>query len=257
MLTDNKKPSLCVSIHDVAPTTWVECSRLLSFLDSFENIRSTLLVVPDYHRHGRIDSHPQFLNALENRLARGDEIALHGYYHLDDSPPPRNPIDWVQRRMFTQSEGEFAAISNDDALKRLQWGVNLMEYLGWPLKGFIAPAWLIGKSAEQALKTFDFAYTTTLNGIYRLPDWQFTWSPALTYSVGSPLRRTMSLSLNQTRLALFRNAPLLRLCLHPVDFHFDDVMVQWGNFIERALETHIPITKAGWISNQSQAVKIL
>jgi len=252
MLTDNKKPALCISIHDVAPTTWPECSRLLSLLDSYENIRSTLLVVPDYHHHGRIDSDPKFIDALENRLSHGDEIALHGYYHLDESPRSCNPIDWIQRRMFTQSEGEFAAISITEGLTRLQRGVDLMAHLGWPLKGFVAPAWLMGKSAQQVLKQFDFDYTTTMNGIFRLPDWQFTWSPALTYSIRSPSRRTMSLLLNQTRLILFRNAPLLRLCLHPVDCHFDDVMIQWRNFIETAMETHVPMTKAEWVLSQSK-----
>src|SRR5207248_176873 len=140
----------------------------------------TLLVVPDYHRLGCIDLYPWFVRALDQRRARGDEIALHGYYHEDSSVPPRGPLEWFQRRVLTQSEGEFAALSAQEALARLDRGAAMMAALGWPVRGFVAPAWLLGRGARIALSSragaAGFAYTTTRSGIYRLPDWAWTFS---------------------------------------------------------------------------------
>jgi predicted deacetylase len=237
----------CVSIHDVAPDTWPQCSHLLTLLDSFGEIPITLLIVPDYHRRGRIDTYPGFLRAIEKRLARGDEIALHGYYHLDEAPPPRGPVEWIQRRILTQSEGEFAAIAATEARRRLEWGIELMGRLRWPVKGFIPPAWLLGKSAWEALRQFPFSYTSTMNGIFRLSDERFIWSPTLSYSVRSSWRQTMSLVLNFARLQLLRSSPLLRLSLHPVDARHEKVMQRWRYFIAQALETHVPVTKTEWV----------
>lgn len=233
-------------MHDVAPATWPDCARLLSMIDSLGPLPVTLLVVPDYHKGGRIDGYPDFLRAVEKRLERGDEIALHGYYHLDEAAPPRGPNDWFKRRMLTQSEGEFAAISTAEAAQRLEWGIALMQRLGWPTPGFVSPAWLLGPGAKAALADFAFTYTTTRGGIYRLPDWRFTWSPSLVYSVGSPTRRRLSATANSIQLALMRQSALLRLSLHPVDAQFDGVMTQWQNFIAQTIETHMPITKAKW-----------
>ena len=247
------QPKTCISIHDVAPATWPQCERLLAMIDGFGRIPVTLLVVPDYHRQGRIDAHPAFLDALESRLARGDEIALHGYYHVDEAAPPRTPGNWIKRRMLTQSEGEFAALSATEARQRLQWGTTLMQRLRWPTPGFVAPAWLLGQGAKSALAGFPFTYTTTRGGIYRLPEWQFTWSPTLVYSVGSLGRRRMSVALNDIQLGLMRKARLLRLSLHPVDAQHDSVMKQWRSYIGRAIDSHIPVTKAAWAAGVHKA----
>ncbi len=251
-----ERRGVCISVHDVAPATWPSCARLLEMLDACGGAPVTLLVVPDYHRSGRIDAHPDFLRAIERRLARGDEIAVHGYTHLDESPPPRAPIGWLQRRVLTQSEGEFAALPAPEALKRLEQGEALMRALGWPAQGFVAPAWLLGKGARAALAQTGYAYTTTRGGLYRLPDWQYTRSPSLVYTVRKPWRRAMSLALNRATLALARRGPLLRLALHPADAAFDDVVAQWRGFVEAALRTHVALTKREWLLER-QAPRLL
>ena len=83
--------ALCVALHDVAPETWPQCAALLDLLDGLGVSPLTLLVVPDWHARGRIDADAGFVRAIEHRRARGDEIALHGYFHRDDAPPPRTP----------------------------------------------------------------------------------------------------------------------------------------------------------------------
>ncbi len=236
---------VCISIHDVAPSTWPACRQLLRLVDGFGAVPVTLLVVPDYHRAGRIDAFPDFLRAIEKRLARGDEAALHGYYHVDDSPPPRTPWAWFQRRVLTRSEGEFAVLSREEVERRVRAGLELTQALGWPVEGFIAPAWLPGP-ARAVLADFPFAYTTTRTGIYRLPEWQFTWSPSLVYSVGSRWRPALSESLDRLVSSLTSSRELVRVSLHPVDAGCPRALSHWSSVIENMLACRTPVTKAQW-----------
>jgi len=220
-------------------------------LDRIGSLPLTLLVVPDYHRRGSIERHPDFLRAIERRLARNDEVALHGYYHLDEGLPPRSAKDWIERRLLTNREGEFAPISQAEAHARLDRGTALMQRLGWPVTGFVAPAWLLGEGAKAALRRFPFHYTTARSGVYRLPDWDFAPSAAITYSARSQWRRTLSAPIVSIQAAALRG-PLLRLALHPVDASFDSVIAHWERVVRRAIETRVPITKAQWAAMQMQ-----
>lgn len=243
-----EKRRVCISIHDVAPGTWSACLRLLELVDAFGPVPLTLLVVPDYHRAGRIDRFPDFMQGVEKRLARGDEVALHGYFHLDESPAPRAPLDLWRRRVLTRSEAEFAALECREAESRLKSGLALMASLGWPVEGFVAPAWLPGAAGRSLLGRFPFSYTTTRTGIYRLPEWDFTWSPSLVYSVGAPWRHAMSEALDAMVLATARHNDLLRVSLHPVDASCSQALAHWQVVIKNALRDRTPVTKAQWIS---------
>jgi predicted deacetylase len=246
-----RRPQVCVSVHDVAPETWPACRRLLELIDSFGHVPVTLLVVPEYHRHGRIDRAPDFIAGVEKRLARGDEVALHGYYHLDEAPAPKTALDWVQRRVLTRAEGEFAALAFEPARKRLQLGLSLMSSLGWPVRGFVAPAWLLGPAAREALSRFNLAYTTTRLGLYRLPSWEFTRAPSLVYSVGAGWRHAMSEAANRLMYPFAGGHGLLRLSLHPVDASRERPMRHWKRMLDRALASYEPVTKSVWAMGEA------
>jgi hypothetical protein len=106
---------------------------------------------------------------LSTALARGDELVLHGYTHLDTAP---RPTRWRERflRGTYSREGEFAALSADEAERRIRLGLDWFAQRGWPVSGFVAPAWLLGEGAWQALRRFDFAYTTTYARFHLLTD---------------------------------------------------------------------------------------
>lgn len=241
------RAALCVSLHDVAPPTWPACAALLHMLDELGPIPVTLLLVPDYHSSGRFDANPAFLRAIEERIDRGDEVALHGYYHVDDSPAPCRPAEWFKRRVLTAGEGEFAALTRDRARARLESGLAMFSRLGWPLTGFVAPAWLLGAGARDALDGLPFRYTTTQRAIYGLPSWRSTWAPSLVYSVRSAWRRGMSRAWNARLYAAQRHRPLLRVSLHPVDGRFPTVVEDWRHWIGRALRERTALTKSDWV----------
>ena len=115
---------LCLSIHDVAPATWQDCQRLLRAIGAVADIPLTLLVVPNYHNYHTDEAESaRYERMLDDLLARGHELALHGYTHLDSGPMPLNLHSYFVRRIYTQREGEFAALDATHARRLLELGL--------------------------------------------------------------------------------------------------------------------------------------
>lgn len=241
--TDAAPPALCLSIHDVAPSTWPACARLLAAVESVATVPVTLLVVPHYHR--RDDGGAAFRRTLEQRLARGDELALHGYFHLDDGPPPRHWRERLLRTGYTAGEGEFSAMGAQAVRERLEAGRAWFAQRDWPLSGFVAPAWLMNAPTWAYLRGSGLRYTTTLRAFHRLEDGARVRAQSLVYSVRGRWRRDLSRLWNTALLQRQRRAPLLRLSLHPADARYPEVVRHWQRLLARALtEGRVAMTKA-------------
>ena len=246
MPVNNAKPALCVSIHDVAPSTWPNCQRLLNALKEVADIPVTLLVVPHYHSTQNTSAHPEFEQGLEARRAQGDELALHGLRHIDEGPPPRSLQEYITRRWYTAGEGEFAALSQHVARTRLEAGRSWFAQRGWQVEGFVAPAWLLSDGAWRALEEMPFSYTTTLNQFTSLPSRIALRSPSLVYSVRSAWRRHASRFWVSELLRRADDAALLRLALHPCDAGYPAVVRHWQAILEHTLATRTAMTKAAF-----------
>lgn len=234
--------ALCVSVHDVAPQTWHLCERWLQAIRAVADIPLSLLVVPAYHRQLPVHA-LRYEKMLEQRLGKGDELVLHGYTHLDEAPPPRGLIQRFMRQIYTQREGEFAAIDLEQARIRLEKGWFWFERRHWPLHGFVAPAWLMGESAWRALGDFPFRYTTTRRRFYLLPERQVLPSQSLVYSVRNAWRRQMSHGWNTVLCAAQQHAPLVRLGLHPPDVNHPQIVAHCQRLLENLLEQREAMTK--------------
>jgi len=246
------KPALCVSIHDVAPATWDDCMRLAQALREVAELPLTWLVVPQYHRPG---GEPARMEAgLERALVQGDELALHGFTHLDTAPRGPGLSERFWRGRYSH-EGEFAALPADEAARRIQGGLDWFAERGWPVHGFVPPAWLMGEGAWQALRAFDFDYTTTFLRFHVLgagagagtPGSGGTvWSPSLVYAARNRTGRLASpLLADALALALARR-PLIRLSLHPPDVRHPRLLRHAQATVERLLATHTAMTKAAF-----------
>ncbi len=244
---------LCVSLHDVAPATWAACQRVLDAVREVAEIPLTLLVVPAYH--GQCSAQPEFEQAIDAQLAAGHELALHGYFHLD-AQVPSDLIDWVRRRIYTNGEGEFCGLSEEEARERLTLGARWFAAKGWPLSGFVAPAWLLGNGAWKALRTRrDLLYTSTLTKLVALPEAHAISAPCLTYSVRSAWRRPTSIIWNTVLSRVTESAPVLRLGLHPHDAESRSVRRSWQRLLERALTHRTAVTKAEFVRQwRSQSI---
>lgn len=239
-------PALCVVLHDVAPQTWDAYRPFVDFADRL-GVPLTLLVVPDFHHGGDLRRHPRFVNAMDARLARGDEIALHGYFHADELPLRGDPVDFFMRRVYTR-EAEFYRLDTTAAGQRLQRGLELFAGLGWHASGFVAPAWLPGPGTRAALRGSPLRYTSTAQTLIDLPSNRAHKAPGLVWSARSRWRRAVSERVNLALLQHHRAAPLLRLGLHPVDMQHAAARRFWTDTLTHLLSFRIPLTKSTWLA---------
>ncbi|HEU4459108.1 MAG TPA: polysaccharide deacetylase family protein [Methylibium sp.] len=244
-------PVMAVVIHDVAPPTWADCQRIERLLHDIDpGLRKTWLVVPRYHDHAL---GPRMIGALDRALALGDELALHGWRHLDDGTP-HGAIDRWKRRRYTAGEGEFAALDATEAAHRIAAGRAWFERRGWPLHGFVPPAWLINAASLAEVERAGFRYACTLARVH-------TWRPrrafdegprpqrslasqSVVYSTRSAWRRALSCAWNAGVAWQQRDRWLSRIELHPGDVRHQSVRRAWIRLVERQREHREPVTMA-------------
>lgn len=244
--------ALCVSMHDVAPATWPACRALLAAVAQVDDtVPVTLLAVPDYHSTGNEVS-CDYRAWLAMRSARGDEIALHGYTHRDDEAPARSVTALLQRRVYTAAEGEFAAASRDTAVRKIAAGRAWCEKLGVRPSGFVAPAWLMSRGTWEALQEFDFAYTTTLRHFHLLRERRAVPARSLVYSARSAWRRWTSRRWNALLELALRDAPLVRLGLHPADADHPELVAHIQCVLDRARRGRSSLTKEEYASRAAR-----
>lgn len=204
------------SIHDVSPRFEGEVDRLIDLLRVHVGTRMAMLVVPNHWGDAPILPGSPFATRLRDWAANGIEMFLHGFYHRDDAGHAGTG-DRLRARFMTAGEGEFLGLSREQAADRLLTGRELVEgVIGRSIDGFIAPAWLYGRGALEALHDAKIPLAE---------DHLSVWSPAtgdrlasgpvITWASRTRLRLLSSLA----AAAALRHAPLevLRIGVHPPD----------------------------------------
>jgi predicted deacetylase len=232
---------LCVVLHDAANETHAACMRVVEAIREVApaaRVPLTLLAVPRYHRH---PNKAPFEHWLKQHEAAGDEIALHGYTHLDEGSP-RGPLDRFRRHIYTRGEGEFSDLTAIEARARLQAGVRWFHDLQIPLDGFVAPAWLMSSGTWEALATVRLTYTCTLGHVMLLPSRRRVGSQSLVYSNANGWRRLMSRAWVTSIAALQAKRELLRLELHPMDAEDAALRRHWQGLLAHLLAQRTAVT---------------
>jgi uncharacterized protein len=240
------RPALVVSIHDVSPLTCRLVRRMLTDVTALRADRVALLVIPNHHSKTPLRENPEFCDWLRGST-QSHEVVLHGYFHSR----PRTAGGWWDTFVtehYTAREGEFYDLSESEAMLRLERGKREFAELGLAARGFIAPAWLLGREAERALKRAGFEYTTRLRTFKDLATGQETVSQSLVWSVRNSWRRIASLCWNGLLARKLLRAPLLRIGLHPVDWQHDSVRRQALHLVRSALAAREAITYEGWLA---------
>jgi predicted deacetylase len=223
---------VCVVLHDVASATRAACMRTLAAVAAVGDVPATLLVVPRHHGE---PATPELVDWLRLRSRKGDELALHGWSHRDEESPA-GLVDRLRRNVYTRGEGEFWALSEREATRRIEAGLAWFREHGFaPPAGFVAPAWLLGPGARDALATQRFEYTATLRELVHLPGKRAVKSQSVVYSTSSGWRRQSSLLWNAVVARAERGNKLLRLELHPRDADFADIRRSWQKVLAQAL----------------------
>ena len=202
--------ALSVTLHDVEPATFDRCARIRDWLDDLGVERVTLLVIPAADMHPVGDRAPGLTDWLRERARDGDEIAQHGFQHVQLRPasPPRQLV----ARLQGDRAAEFVGMSEPDTRRVVDAGRRILRLAGLDARGFVAPAYAYTPVLRATLAE-RFAWWAGLLGLHSGARSQL--SPALGLGTSGPVkRRTSPVFL---RAAARVAGPALRLDLHPAD----------------------------------------
>lgn len=216
---------LLASIHDVSPRFEEEVDRLAGLLtDTLRCSRFAMLVVPDHWGQHPIRSGTPFANRLRAWSESGIEMLVHGWHHKDTVE--HRGISGLKARYMTANEGEFLGLSYSEAARRMEDGRALVEdIIGRKTSGFIAPAWLYGSGAMDALRdsTFDIAEDHTKVWIPQTGR-IVARGPVITWASRSTARTASSLAFAALARQLLQPLRTVRVAVHPGDVNKDSIL---------------------------------
>lgn len=178
--------------------------------------RIAMLVVPNHWGDAPIVAGSPFAARLRRWAETGAEIFLHGYFHRDQAKHGAT-ADGLRARFMTAGEGEFLGLSRETASARIVEGRALLEdVIGRPVDGFVAPAWLYGKGAIEALRDCAVPIAEDHLRVWSpVTGKELARGPVITWASRTRLRLASSLA----AAAVLRHASLrvLRIGVHPPD----------------------------------------
>ncbi len=180
-----------------------------------------MLVVPDHWGAAPLAQAPDFQRRLRDWADVGVEMFVHGWFHKDLAQ--HTGIAAIKARHMTASEGEFLGLPRDVAAQRMADGRKLIEdIIGRPVAGFIAPAWLYGPGARDALASSGFAlaedhFRVWQPGIGPDGDKVLARGPVVTWASRSRGRQLSSLTFAALARTALRPLTVARLAVHPGD----------------------------------------
>jgi predicted deacetylase len=244
--------NLVIALHDVSPLTQRLCEEILSQLRELGVRQTSLLVIPNHHGRAPIAENPAFKNWLIQNVEAGHEPVLHGYFH--QRPRAKSDSFWKQltTELYTAGEGEFFDLSTAAAAMLLEKGLADLSFLSRRIAGFVAPAWLLGSSAETAVRNLDFSYTTRLNSVRQFASGTDLRSQSLVWSTRATWRVAMSLIWNRSLAYGLGGAPLVRLGIHPPDLEHARVWNQIRDLVAVATRTRECVSYEKFIEKLGQ-----
>ena len=205
------------SLHDVTPAKEALCFQALDHLRALGVHKVALLVVPDFHGRADLREFPAFCAALKQRLLPGDEVLLHGYWHLADTQPS-DAFGALKAAALTAGEGEFQALTYAEARTRIDHGLQVLDdALGLRPTGFVAPAWLQNPDVRQAVADAGLGFCEDQLRIWptsRAP----ILSPAISFASRTPTRLWGSIAASYVTGRALPRLPVARLAIHPNDY---------------------------------------
>lgn len=233
---------LLVSIHDVAPCFESEVDRLADLIDArLGPARYAMLVVPDHWGRAPLAQAPAFQARLRGWAERGVEMFVHGWFHRDSSR--HQGAAGFKARHMTAGEGEFLGLSHADALQRMADGKALIEdVIGRPAAGFIAPAWLYGSGAMQALAECGFPLAEDHFRVWRPghEDKPLAKGPVVTWASRSTMRTASSLAFAALARPALQPLKTLRLAVHPGDVTKPSIVGSVDATLRAFSRRHVP-----------------
>lgn len=233
---------MLVAIHDVGPRFEAEVDRIRDFLAAqIDTNRLALLVVPNHWGEAPLRAGSPFAARLRRWAEQGNEIFLHGWFHRDQTDH-RSFTERLKARFLTAGEAEFLGLARPSASSLMHAGSSLLEDItGTRISGFIAPAWLYGPGARQAMAELDFP----------IAEDHFTvWNPrsgdvlsrgaVVSWASRTKPRMLSSLAFARASRRLLRDHPQVRIAVHPADLDAAPLRRSIAETIRHFGRTHRP-----------------
>jgi len=206
---------LLITIHDVTPALQ-DRVEILWRLCRAHGVVPGLLVVPEWHGGSPIEGEPLFGEWVRARAAEGAEIFLHGERH-DEIGAPRSWRDELRALGRTNREGEFLTLGLDAASAKIARGLARLRALGLAPIGFVPPAWLAKPDTHVACRKAGLAVSEDDSTVYVHTTNTALASPVVRWSARGACRSYESVVQERLRWTLQREAPVVRIALHPAD----------------------------------------
>ncbi len=146
--------ALVVSVHDVSPLTQASCDKILQTLRSLGVSEGSLLIIPNHHSKAPVRDDAAFKDWVSDLVGQGYEPVLHGYYHARTPKPTDAGITKFTTQVYTAGEGEFFDLDRDEAMTRLQMGIDDLSFLDRRLT-WICGAGLASRVRSRSGRTQD------------------------------------------------------------------------------------------------------
>ncbi|NQT93185.1 MAG: DUF2334 domain-containing protein [Lentisphaerae bacterium] len=208
---------LVVSFHDLTPDTRTSCEAFMRDANARGVRRLSLLVVPEPAGGKPMNSDPSFIRWLREKAAEGHELCLHGLGHRDIGPPRGGLVSRWIANVYTEREGEFFRIDQEEATARIERGLAAFRDAHLPVSGFVPPAWLMNAEGRGAAARAGLRYVTGLCSMHLLENDRRIYAPTIVLSCRSAARRAVSRLWARLWSAANRTAQYLRIAVHPVD----------------------------------------
>ena len=207
---------LLASIHDVSPRFESEVDALVGRLEGSVGNRLAMLVVPNHWHSSPIIPGSAFATRLRGWADSGIEMFLHGFFHRDEARH-EGAMDRLRASHMTAGEGEFLGLNLNEAAQRISDGRALLEdVIGRSIDGFVAPAWLYGEGALEALREAKVAVAEDHWRVWSPRSGEtLARGPVITWASRTRARLLSSLA----AAAALRHLPIpvLRIGVHPPD----------------------------------------
>jgi hypothetical protein len=160
-----------VCIHDATPAYARETRMMLQDLAPLLGRRLSFAVVPNWHGEWPLTLHPEYCQMVKEG---SEEILLHGYCH-------QRRRGWGAATLITKRCDEMNGLDPEETRRTVEGGQRvLIEALGKPASGFLAPAWqrghvrLAGMNALGLNHVLGF-FSLESNAGHKVPLATWTW----------------------------------------------------------------------------------
>jgi len=219
------RQALLTSIHDVSPRFERELAALAPLIEEhIPSYRFSMLVVPNYWGESPLTPRSAFAAKLRMWADAGVEMFVHGLFHKDAGSHAGYAA--FKARHMTNGEGEFLGLSCAEAASRMAYGQKLIEDIcGQPTAGFVAPAWLYGPGARNALAKSEFGIAEDHFEVWRPQTGEvLARGPVITWASRSATRTASSLAFAHFARSALKPLRAVRVAVHPGDVNKQSII---------------------------------